>query len=235
MGVIGGVPKFVFALDMYRIYEFQKDWAKRIKADVVFSCQKDWTERFIKDGFNAVWMPVCCDPYYHKPIDTPIINDVSFVGGMNMTVSKHRYDRLNLLANDGLKVDVHTQDDVFPGYSFQYQKHRAMLEDYSKIVCQSKFHFTATNAKDLEMRHFETLSMGRPILTDDCPGLKDLFDENDGVYVYGSDDDMLIRARYICDNNEEVLKKVVNGQKKVLENHTYLKRLEQMLEEAKKL
>jgi hypothetical protein len=133
----------------------------------VFQSQyRDW-ERMVSDisVFRANWLPLGADPDVWKPYDTPLLYDVGFGGNVWDGV------RREVLA----EIDKHFNLAHFTG------RPEVLALGYS--ACEIGFNISSFYGSpvdyDVNMRVFEVMSCGRPLVTNYLPELQDL-----GLYEY---------------------------------------------------
>lgn len=80
------------------------------------------------------------------------------------------------------------------------------------------------------LKIFEYMAAGKPIITADLPPIRDILDESTATFFKPGDSDDLARAiKEVFDNTEEAHKKAVRARKKV-EEHTWERRMERILQ-----
>ncbi|MHB8421932.1 MAG: CgeB family protein [Leptospirales bacterium] len=178
--------------------------------DVVFLAQKSFVDSFsAKLGKPVFWLPLACDPEMHTPVPVQEEWDLVFAGSIQSPLQ----DRARRLKRLGLRFSVRSE--------------RVFLKEMSRFLSSGRILFNASVRNDLNMRVFESLAIGKCLLTDDAPGLSDLFEGGRDLMVY--DDRTLVEtARFLLENPEVRQKIAMSGRKKVLELHTYLDRAVQL-------
>jgi spore maturation protein CgeB len=79
------------------------------------------------------------------------------------------------------------------------------------------------------MRLFETTGVGSCLLTDWKKNLNDLFEDGKEIVSYTSSGDCLEKAKWLLDNPDTALRIGNEGQKKVLKEHTYDSRINDLI------
>ena len=102
-------------------------------------------------------------------------------------------------------------------------------EDMVRAINSYKIHFNRNISDDLNYRTFETLGCKTFILTNETPGLSDLFDVGKNIVTYSNEWDLLDKINYYLKNSNERNAITESGYKHVLENHTYFKRMESLI------
>jgi len=187
------------------------------EADVVFVDTHDWVQKY-REWFPRVeWLPYACDPEIHKEIETPELYDIGFIG----MYEQHRGHRLKALEDKGFKLRIHdsrTQGLLTWPQTLQFIAECRMIFNYS--ICTG-----------MNMRLYETLSMGKLLLTNRKGSEPDIyFKDGEHLAVYEDDyetnKDLLEKARYYLENENERRRVAKSGQHLVHEKHTYVHRMQ---------
>ena len=194
--------------------------------DHVFYAHKQFGDWF---GSNAHWLPVACDPDVHTPTHVPEepLYDVAFVGNIygDDAIYAERRRLLKLLASK---------------YTCAFVSN-AYFEDMANVYANARVAFNKSAHGDLNMRVFEAMCSGTPLVTDDVPesGMfwrphdhEELLSEAFDLYVYRSDEEVfnLVSMLIACDFERESVGEC--GRETVLAHHTYVHRAQQMLAEV---
>lgn len=231
-----GAPLIYWASDTHLGYDHRFEMAK--KSDLVFCAQKDAVARMKHDGVEApvFWLPHAVEPYaycdpatalhfqnkftFQKPPQPYRFiakkYDVCFVGHIN---SENRADALNRLFAE------------FPNFFYGQR----LFNEAAEKFCQSKIVFNISMKNELNMRVFETLGSGSFLLTDRCNTIEELFQDGKHLVLYDDLDDMVKKAHYYLEHDEEREAIAKAGYEEVMKNHTIDTRVNRMLEELKKL
>jgi len=191
------------------------DWSLR-KArafDFVFAAQKDGTERLREAGVtSAEWLPLACDPEFHRPHDVPQEYDVCFVGNV---FPGPRQELLELLQQRYART--------FVGRRYLH----AMAQAYSA----SAIAFNRSISDDVNMRVFEALACGSLLVTNDLTGhgLDELFQDGRHLATYRNADELLARIEYFLAHPDERREIACVGRTEVLSRHTYMHRMLDLL------
>ncbi len=185
--------------------------------DVVFAAQKSFPPYFRQAGIrHAYWLPLAAAPEHHRPFAVEKDYDIVFVGALMYVVNEQRRERLARL---GAEFRVARQEGV------------GSLE-MSQAFCRGRLAFNSSIAQDVNMRVFEVLAMGCPLLTNRdaaANGLLDFFEDGKHLITY-DDNDLIERARaYLADDAaREAIGRA--GRAEVLAKHTYRHRVDTLLE-----
>lgn len=196
-------------------YPYRLGMAKQ--ADIVFAAQKVGMENFKRDGVpNPLWLPHAVEPLaYPKQNFASKKYDIAFIGHIN---SENRINALDRLFKS------------FP--NFYYGQKR--FEQAANIFGQSKIVFNISMTDDINMRTFEAMATGSMLLTNWIPTIEELFEDGKHLVLYRSLDEMVDKARYYIDHNEEREKIAQAGYEEVMKNHTFKNRVDTILGEILK-
>ena len=193
--------------------------------DFIFIAQKNYINFFNKHRKinkkvkknNVFWLPLACDPKIHFKKKQKKTIDVSFIGQVNKIFSEERYNTINKVLKN-FKTN---------NYKKFYKK-----EEIGKIYSSSKIVFNKSINKDLNMRFFEGLCSGALLVTDELKNnvMGNLFSNRYHYISYYSSDDAIKKINYYLKNfsKRELIAK--RGKNLVIKSHTYLKRLNTILQ-----
>jgi len=182
----------------------------------VFQAQYEDTLRLRDKGIDSTWLPLAADPevWASHPKENKLY-DVAFVGNC--------YDptRLEILDKLGKEFNFY-----WPGIE------GAIMEDGAKVYRQSRVGFNISSfygqniAYDINMRVFEIMSCGIPLVTNYVLGLDLLpgLGNCPGVFTYQSLEEIVptIKEALECET--------VYTHNSIVEKHTYRHRAQQILE-----
>jgi spore maturation protein CgeB len=178
--------------------------------DMVFTAHKPAVETYREEGIAASWLPFACDPDMHYRIpSTPVMSDVVYVGGV---YGGERQKWLDL-------VNAHSD----------FRQTKAFGKDFAAQVNSAKLAFNKSGNGEMNMRVFECMGCGVPLLTDEVPGQDILFASGLELFTYRTEEDLIWFLENFPpeDKLQEVGRK---GQDFVYAHHTYWHRAEQILE-----
>ena len=189
--------------------------------DFSFVAQRSYIESYQASGSrNVHWLPLACCPDIHRPFDSEKTSDIVFAGRYKLAVHEKRRERLLKLSE---KFSVSISDDV-------------CREDMSRLCSTGKLLFNSPIYDDVNMRVFEALAMGVPLLQDEkseINGLFDLFQDGKHLIAY-NDENLLEKAGYYLKHDDEREAMAKYGLEEVLAKHTYLHRVDTILETVRK-
>lgn len=191
-------------------YPYRLSVAK--KADFVFVAQKSAVYRMKSDGIeNPIWLPHAFEPQaYFKTEMAEKKHDVCFIGHVN---NQKRAEHLDRLFRE------------FPNFDYG----QALFEEAGKRFCNSKIVFNIAMTDDLNMRVFEAMGTGSFLLTNWIPTIEDVFEDGKHLVLYRSEDEMIEKAKYYLEHDEEREKIAQAGYEEVLSKHTIQHRVNTML------
>jgi spore maturation protein CgeB len=162
-------------------------------------------------------LPLACDPDMHKEVEAEKVYDIIFLGNLGYVERKHFLGLLRLKYN------------VFVGTGFIY-------DGYSKKIAQAKICFNHGHVGELNMRFFELMVMGAFQICN-IVHAQELLGFEDRVHLvnYVFEEDLVnVLEEYLRGGEEPFLtekrRKIAQaGKEKVLAEHTYQHRAEEIL------
>lgn len=204
-------PAAIWVIDTHMDFQWSLERAKRF--DFVFAAQRMGAERLQSHGCDRVWwLPLACDSELH--ISPAVDNqfDVAFAGNV---FPGPREELLNLLKSE------------FPR-TFVGQRY---LHEMAQTYAASHIVFNRSVGDDVNMRVFEALASGSLLVTNDLPesGQRELFADGRHLITYASADELREKIRYYLTHDDEREQIAQRGRALVLDRHTYLHRVLQLL------
>lgn len=185
--------------------------------DYTFLAQKRQVPEFVRAGIpNVAWLPLACSPELHEVGPLERIYDVAFVGRPQGDANPRRRNLIDAIAQR------------FPNSRIC----QCWPDEMARVYAQAKIVVNACVNFDVNMRVFEAMAAGALLVTDQADGLEDLFDHGKHLIIYRNDEEVFdLIANYLRDDaaRERIAE---NGRALVLFEHTYDRRLAQMLEAA---
>lgn len=210
-----GCPTVFYSVDTWQCI---MDHPEARNYDLVFTAQREFVPLLHATGSARVeWLPLACDPAAHHPVEAAATHDVAFVGGLSLPVHAQRVSLLRLIARH---MDLTAKEGLFGD---------AMCTHFAT----GKLAFNHAAVQDVNMRIFEALAMGRPLLTnrDSAPnGLLDLFEEDRHLVVYDGGKDLVEKALALVADEPRRGQIAEEGRRHVLSAHTYLHRVDTLLD-----
>ena len=195
------VPKACYLIDTHLFPAEHLAIASRF--DVIFLAQKSYVELFRERlGKPVYWLPLAADPQIHRPTKSQELFDVGICAS-GSTRPDRRSRRL-------ARLEIH----------YSVGKKRLFLEEMSRFLSSSRLLFNSAVKDDLNMRVFESMAIGKCLLTDPVPGLTDLFVPDVDLVLY-DDSDLVEKVQFLLDHPEIREKIAATGRRKILNRHTY--------------
>lgn len=209
-------PRAAYFIDSHTKLEWHLRYAPQF--DYVFVAQKAYLKDFEDAGCSRViWLPLACDPEIHGRKGVPKDTQISFVG--NLYPGSPIYGRRNELIEALSK-------------RFQVRVEQRFFEEMAESFSRAYIVFNCSARNDMNMRVFEAMASGSMLLTDEAPGsgLTELFEDGRHLVIYRTPEELLELAEYYLSHPEEAEAIGREGEKKVLQEHTYLHRVKKILE-----
>jgi len=138
------------------------------------------------------------------PLNIEKVHDVGFCGNIN-----NRGSWMDEIKNKfNLKID-------------EFVIGNDMVESINKY----KIHFNRNISDDLNYRTFETLGCKTFLLTNETPGLSELFDIGNHLVTYDSVSDLFEKIDYYLNNEYDRMVISQSGYDHVVKNHTFYERM----------
>ena len=197
---------------------------KAEKFDYVFFNQKDAVEEYNKTHDNkAIWLPHAAEPKAYPNINIIKKYDVGFVGHVQETPNYNGIARVDALDRLFKEFPNFYYGSRHPGYP-----EKNLFEDAAKKFSMSKIVFNISIKDDLNMRCFETLSTGSFLLTNWIPTLDELFEDGKHLVTYKTLDEMVEKAKYYLEHDDEREKIAKVGHDEFISKHTYKHRIDKV-------
>lgn len=206
------------ALIVIDTWQCPDDYVFARQFDYVFSAQREFVPRLRAAGARCVeWLPLACAPAVHHPVDREKDFDVSFAGSWRLRVHRRRAQYIELLQRH---FRVAAQDRVYG-------------DEVCDIMCRGKLMFNHCAVEEVNMRVFEAMCMGGPLVTNREPainGLLDLFEDGKHLICYSIEEELVERVRHYLDHPAERDEIARAGRAEVLAKHTYRHRVATLLD-----
>jgi glycosyltransferase involved in cell wall biosynthesis len=211
LGTDGGVPHVAYFIDSHSRLRLHKEVAPY------------FTHRFVAhrqyvEALGATWLPVACDPDVHTPTVTGEPEyDVAFVGNTYGDAPMYA-ERRRLLALLSERYKMRVESGVY-------------FEDMANVYASARVAFNISTGGDLNMRVFEAMCSGTPLVTDWAEGMAvaDVFNPYQHLMLY-EDDALLCSAINMFLRNASIAQRQGQAARaEVIAHHTYAHRAAQML------
>jgi len=180
--------------------------------DRIFAAHS-WGVAFFKEhGFNAAHLPLACWPELHHPCpDVPRDATWVFVGH-NAGPRPELFDALNRAVPNGLIA-----------YSWG--------QWYSPVVTRGYCTVNKSRLGEMNLRVFENMAMGVPLVTDRVPELAEHFKEGEHYLGYDTAEELIEQVRWVQSNHAEADAMAARARALVTSRHTYYHRMLRMFGE----
>lgn len=204
--------------------------------DLILTSFPHYVDRFKRIGISSEYFKIAFDPrILQKVKPQKRIYDLTFVGSFSSAHS----EGTKLLEVVARSIPIHVWGqgidylDTDSPLRKNYHGQAWGLEMY-KILAQSKIvinrHIDVAENYANNMRLYETTGMGAMLLTDSKHNLNDLFNIDREIITYKNTNELLKKIGYFLNNDEEREKIAKQGQKRTLTDHTYNKRMEELIQ-----
>jgi len=217
-------PNAFWAVDTHLGPEFRR-W-KAEQFDRVYVAQQEAAKLW--SDLQISWLPLGCDPEYHpsaaelEPLGyaTDVVYDCVFVGHINQEQDGN--NRLEYL------------DTLFGHFPNSWFAHGLFHHDMASRYIRGRIGFNVSIKRDLNMRVFELMSIGVPMLTNNTvDGIDEVIPS--GLYVgYENARDMVLLAEEMLANYGEMCEMARKAQQFIRAGHTYGHRVDRILSALKK-
>lgn len=159
--------------------------------------------------------------------------DVTFIGSF----SPYHTDRIKLMESVASQVPLNIWGQgtqyLLPNSKIKKNYHgEAWGLDMYRIMAESKIvinhHINTAGDFANNMRLFEATGMGALLITDNKKNIKDLFRVGEEIDVYNGSVELVKKINYYLSHDTERETMAQAGQKKTLNDHNYLKRMEML-------
>lgn len=207
-------PSAWWSIDTHLSFD---DYLPRARGyDFVFCAQRDGADGFRVAGVrSACWLPLACDPEFHRRHEVRKLYDVCFVGHV---FPGPRAELVELLRRRFAR-------------SFVGERY---FEDMARTYSQSRAVFNRSIRNDVNMRVFEAVACGSLLLTNDLSGngQDDLFEDGVHLATYRDADELLDKLAYYLRRPRVREKVAAAGREEALAWHTYRHRMEVVLRDV---
>lgn len=194
---------------------------------------------------NLQWFPFACDPEFHKPV---LLNeeekklygsDVVFVGTVDPVLYPFRVKTLEFISDFNLSIWGPGAENIPHDSKIKplIRGEKTTPEIWTKIYSASKIvlcmHYKDPEGKipchQASPRVYEVLACGAFLMVDEQRDIIRLFKDREELVVFKDTDELKRLIRYYLERPDERKMIAENGRKKVLMEHTYKHRIEEML------
>lgn len=196
--------------------------------NVIITFDKHGYQKRIDQGFSNVFLSQwAVNQFIYQNFGLERKYGVSFVG----QAYGNRKDIINTIREAGIKVNTFGRG--WPG-----QK-RINQSDFIKIYNQSKIVFNISYTSQgnfaINARDFEAQACGALLFTHDLPDIYDYFVPGKEIITYYDFNDAIEKLKYYLKNQEQAKLIAKAGQERVLADHTYEKRFNEIFAFAEQI
>lgn len=206
--------------------------------DLIFSSLPNYVENFKKKGLNAEYLKLAFEEsILEKTQDvTDKIYDVIYVGSFSQNHSSRIKTLEHLAEQKEFKIDFWGYDtkELSPTSPIINNFHGFIggLDMY-KVIKQAKIcingHINISEQYANNMRLYETTGMGTLLITDQKVNIDQIFNVDEEILTYSSKEDLTEKIVAILKQDDKLKRVSEAGQKRTLTEHTYRKRMEEMV------
>lgn len=206
-----------------------------LQFDLILTSFPHYVKLFRSMGIKSEYLKIAFDNRVLEKVGKQKkIYDVTFIGSF----SPHHTKGTKILEDLSKKIPVNIW-----GQGIQFLSPKSPLRknyhggawgiDMYKILAQSKIvvnrHISASRSYANNMRLYESTGMGALLITDKKKNLNEIFKVGEEVIEYNGLDDLIKKVTYYLSHADERDKIALNGQRRTLKEHTYQKRMKQLI------
>ena len=206
--------------DSWRYEETRPIWEL---FNIVITIDKDKHNKRKEEGFNSVLSQWACNHWLYRKLNLSKVYDISFVG----RCYGERKEFIELLREYG--IDIATFGQGWEGGGRVSQADLIRIYNQSKIV----LNISKTSKGDkiqIKGRDFEVPGCGSLSLTQESEEIKEYFEPDNEIVTYKDVDEAIQKIKYYLSHEKELDLISNNGYQRVLKDHTYKKRLKEVID-----
>jgi hypothetical protein len=193
------------------------DYRQAMQYDVAFAAQREFVPHLRATGCReAHWLALAASPAHHFPAGGEETHDIAFAGGLHDAVHAQRRELLDALRPD---FSVLAESNCYGA-------------ELRSITARGRLAFNHSAVQEVNMRIFEAMAMGKPLLTSagaESNGLLELFENGRDLWLYDSAESLhRVCAGLLADTHRERIGR--RARDLVLERHTYAHRAQTLLD-----
>lgn len=227
--------------------------------DFFFCSLKGVSDKLNEIGFkNAYYIDEACDLDYHQEQylnyyqEKKYGEDVSFVGTIGLAKQHaNRIPLLSLIAKEGFRLkiwgEIACEMKYVPPNLRELHTKTAVINEYHSMVVQSSLvnlgiDQDPTLENGWSARLYRTLCAGGLYLSTPTKGLESMFNinkkgeqitGNEDLVVFYDENDLITKLDFLLERDDIRKSIALNGQKKVIEHHSFPVRMKEMMEAIK--
>ncbi len=211
------------------------DRAKRV--DLFYITNYGQIPQFIQKKVNAKYLTHACITDFN-PKTGSYNYEVSFIGNNNTTGPGMREELLNLI---GSHFDLHVFGARWSSKNF-ISHPRIFNEEYANVCTRSKividiksFDYCLDVEGYFSDRTPLTLGFGGFLLSQYTPGVDQMYKDRKHLVYFKTPEEAISLIEYYLHHEDERKQIAEQGKEYILKNHTYLKRVEQIIQDVEQI
>jgi len=205
--------------DSWRYEETRPIWEL---FNTIITTDKNKHNQRTEEGFNSVLSQWACNHLLYRKLNLSKIYDISFVG----RCYGERKEFIELLREHN--IEILTFGQGWEGSGRVSQADMIRIYNQSKIV----LNISKTSKGDkiqIKGRDFEVPGCGSLSLTQESEEIKEYFEPDNEIVTYKDIDEAIQKIKYYLSHEKELNVIADNGYRRILKEHTYEKRLLEIL------
>jgi hypothetical protein len=200
---IPGVPSCYWEIDNHVIKGADRHFYDKV--DFVLLAQKYFKDYY--SDYKAFYVPLAADPECHVPCpEQSIIYDFGLLGNDTYAERRRLLEKLEAC----FRV---LRGESAPGLP------------YSQKLSQCRYIFNKSMELDINMRVFEAMAIGRPLITDEIPFQDEFFVDGKHLITYDSELELFSKIDYYDKHPHEREAIAIAARDNIIKYHTYDHRL----------
>jgi glycosyltransferase involved in cell wall biosynthesis len=173
-----------------------------------YAAQPDAVDYFKEQGIEAELLLCAASEKVHRPHDEEVI-----------------YDWVALWHNAGERAAfARAAAERFPDGVVGWRPG----ENYARVMSQARCSLNLSRSKELNMRIFESMAAGVPLITDRVQHIETFFTEGEHYLGYDTLEEMLELIQWVKDHPDEAQEMANRARDVILAKHTYYRRVLQV-------
>ena len=205
------VPKILFLQDSVQANQ-EANFIIQTKSwvfDLVYGFDDFELPFYKKFNKNSFWLPLAADPDIHYISCIPKTIPVGFVGSMN----NNRINMIKYLLDSGIPVQLFYTKENY-------------CDTVNTIIINLNIGITLSG---VQQRVFEILAMGGFLMSNRLQGGTEIFKDREHLVYFDSFQHLVELINHYYNHPEERDKIAMTGRNEVLKNHTYINRVQTII------
>jgi spore maturation protein CgeB len=198
--------------------------------DILFETDKDYVKENKLNFKEIKHLPFCANINRYKALNLNRENKTYFCGDLGIG----RDEIFSKLTNFDFVIkgkNWHKLSKKSDNFQITYNKIDIdeQIVDYNKYKAVLNKHQNVNHISALNMRTFEVPATKTLLINDYREGIETLFDIDKEILVYRNIEELIVILEKLKSNHKEFDTVIANGYKKVLNEHTYVDRMKEVL------